>query len=234
MKKYRIESEENLKDLIKDIGFLPFFSHEIEGFSIEEMVNPSLWFSNEPGPWEWKGPIISNMKCAYGKFFNKKAGFISKEWFPDFANIRRDGYDFDARFEDGLATYNEQYLYNIVSSHHSILSKDAKIVGGYAKPRNKKERDNWEPRKGFDTLITKLQMECYVITSNFEYEQDRNGNFYGWGIARYATPEEYLGKTFSNKVYKHQPDESYKKIYRHLKKLFPNEEDNILEKFIRG
>lgn len=234
MKTYRIHTMEDLKIVVKEIGFLPFFSHEIEGFSIEEMVDASLWFSDQPGPWEWKGPVISEMKCAYGKFFHKKAGFISKEWFPDFANVRRDGYDFDARFEDGLATYNEQYLYNIIASRHSILSKDAKAIGGYVKPRNFKDRDSWEPRKGFDTLITRLQMEGYIITSNFEYEQDKNGNFYGWGVARYATPEEYLGKTFINKVYTRTPEESYKKIYRHLRKQFPEEEEEILEKFIKG
>ena len=39
----------------------------------------------------------------YGKFFAKKAGFISKKWLPVFANYRRDGYDFDALFEDEKA-----------------------------------------------------------------------------------------------------------------------------------
>lgn len=234
MKEYDIQTIEDLKSVIQEIGFLPFFTNEIKGFSIEEMVDPSLWFTDVPGPWEWKGPVISEMKCAYGKFFHKKAAFISKEWFPDFANVRRDGYDFDARFEDGLATHNEQYLYNIIASRHSILSKDAKVVGGYVKPRNKKDKDTWEPRKGFDTLITKLQMECYVTTSNFEYEQDKNGKFYGWGIARYATPEEYLGKGFSNKVYKRAPKESYERVLKHFKKLFPEEEESVLEYFIKS
>lgn len=27
-------------------------------------------------------------------FFVKKAGFISREWFPCFANYRRDGYNY--------------------------------------------------------------------------------------------------------------------------------------------
>jgi hypothetical protein len=41
---------------------------------------------------------------AYGKFFNKDAGFVSKSFFPTFANYRRNGYDFDALFEDELAS----------------------------------------------------------------------------------------------------------------------------------
>ena len=176
--------------------------------------------------------MIQELGCAYGKFFNKKAGFISKKWFNDFANYRRDGYDFDARVDDGLADYNEQYLYDIIASRHSILSKEAKAIGGYIKPK-KRGPDQWEPRKGFDTNITKLQMQCYVITSNFEYEMDRNGNFYGWGIARYSTPEEFFGKKFTNHVYDRTPEESKKRIIRHLKKILPEASIDEIEYFLR-
>ena len=113
--------------------------------------------------------------------------------------------------DEGLATYNEQYLYDIIASRHSILSKDAKVIGGYVKPKANGP-DQWEPRKGFDTSVTKLQMQCYVLTSDFEYEIDKNGNFYGWGIARYATPEEFYGKYFTSRVYKRTPEESFRKI----------------------
>ena len=40
-------------------------------------------------------------QCIYGKFFHKKTGYISVEWFPHFANYRREGYDFDALYDDG-------------------------------------------------------------------------------------------------------------------------------------
>jgi len=226
-----IRTKEDLERAVQELGFLPFFANEIKGFSIEENCDPRVYFSKEPGVWEWKGPVIQETRCAYGKFFHKKAAFIAKEWFPDFANYRRDGYDFDSRFEDGLATYNEQYLYNIIASRHSVLSKDAKAIGGYVKPRTKGP-DEWEPRKGFDTLITRLQMECYVLTSDFEYEVDKNGNFYGWGIARYATPEEFYGKRFSNRVYKRTPEESYKRIIRHLKKILPDTDEEEIKRFL--
>ena len=37
--------------------------------------------------------IAAGGRIAYGKFFDRKAGFISREWLPVFANYRRDGYD---------------------------------------------------------------------------------------------------------------------------------------------
>ena len=231
MKQFTLRTRTDLIEAVAYYGFLPFFANEIEGLSVEEMTPSRLWFTEISGPWEWKGPVISEGNCVYGKFFDKKAGFVSNQWFPDFANIRRDGYDFDARFEDGLATHNDQYLYNLIASKHSMLSKDAKILGGYMKPRNA-GKDDWKPRKGFDTTITRLQMQCYIITSNFEYEPGKNGQPYGWGIARYATPEAYLGKSFGKKVYYRKVDASRKRILKHLRSVPPDTETVYLERLI--
>ncbi len=230
MKRFHLRQPEDLVEAVGYYGFLPFFANDIEGFSVEEMTPAGLWFTDTPGPWEWKGPVISEGDCVYGKFFDKKAGFVSNQWFPDFANLRRDGYDFDARFEDGLAGNREKYLYDLIASRHSILSKDAKIIGGYMKPRNA-GKDDWKPRTGFDSTITKLQMQCYVITSNFEYELSKTGETYGWGIARYATPEEYLGRRFEKRVYARSPEQSRRRILAHLKKVLPGVDEALLERF---
>ena len=229
MKRWVLNERNDLIEAVAYFGFLPFFANEIEGFSVEEMTPARLWFTDVPGPWEWKGPVISEGNCVYGKFFDRKAGFVSNKWFLDFANLRRDGYDFDARYEDGLAGNREKYLYDLIAARHSILSKDAKLIGGYVKPQNA-GKDDWKPRTGFDTTITKLQMECYVITSDFEYEISKTGEPYGWGIARYATPEEYLGKSFAKNVYSREPDRSGKRILRHLHKVLPDVEIGLLER----
>ena len=33
--------------------------------------------------WKWKGPIVTEGRCVYGKFFAGKAGFVSKDCWPD-------------------------------------------------------------------------------------------------------------------------------------------------------
>ena len=76
-------------------------------------------------------------------------------------------------------------------------------------------------------------MQCYVLTSDFEYEIDKNGNFYGWGIARYATPEEFYGKYFTSRVYKRTPEESFRKILKHMKKILPDVPEDQLIRFLR-
>ena len=226
-----IRKKEDLIAAIEEYGIVPFFSNSIKGFSLEENCDPKVYFGQEPGLWEWKGPVIQETRCAYGKFFEKKACYISKKWFYDFANYRRDGYDFDARVSDGLVNYNDEFLYNIISSKHSILSKTAKAIGGYVKPKEK-GKDAWQPRKGFDTSITNLQMKGYVLIIDFEYEVDKQGNFYGWGVSRYSTPEEFFGKTFSKRCYARTPEESYKRLLRQLKKINPEASKADLIKFL--
>ena len=129
----RLRGPEDLVDLVREIGFLPLFSNAVPGFSVEEHVHPDAWFSGEEGVWEWKGPVIRESGCAYGKFFENKAVFISKAWFPDFANYRRDGYDFDARFDDGLASLRDKELFTLLNASAPVLSKWLKADGNYRK-----------------------------------------------------------------------------------------------------
>ena len=91
----RIQTWEELIDYIDEVGFLPLFKNEIDGFSAEENTSDLYWWSgdSDQDPWEWRKLIARSGQVAYGKFFGKKAGFISKEWFPHFANYRRDSYD---------------------------------------------------------------------------------------------------------------------------------------------
>ena len=104
MRKILIRTIEDLEDIINQWGFLPFFRGRIPGFSIEEVADPAIWYEDgDFRVWDWKGPAIQDLRCAYGKFFEKKAAFISREWFYDFANYRRDGYDYEGFFNDEKA-----------------------------------------------------------------------------------------------------------------------------------
>ncbi|MCR5652908.1 MAG: hypothetical protein K6F88_03815 [Ruminococcus sp.] len=221
-----IRSKSDLINVIDEYGFLPFFENSIEGFSIEEHTAPECWWHSDTGEWsawEWKGPVIRETGCAYGKFFEKKACYVSPEWFWNLANYRRDGYDFDARFDDGLAPYKDKRLYELISENAPILSKKLKDIGNYKKGGN----------KGFDTIISRLQSQCYVVISDFVYMRDKHGNSYGWGVAEYSTPEKFMSQSFSRNVYKRSPKESYERILEHFSKLFPNEDIAKLKKFIK-
>lgn len=220
---FKINSQRDLICAVEEFGFLPFFRNSISGFSIEEHISPRYWFSAEEGAWEWKGAVIKKTGCAYGKFFDHKAVFISKEFFPDFANYRRNGYDFDALYDEGMAKNSDKILYDLIDENKPVISKRLKKLGNYRKCGN----------KGFDSSILRLQELGYVIISDFVYLTDRNGNRYGWGVAEYSTPEEFMGKTFTDSVYRHEPDESYEIIFNRLKKVLSGSTEEQIKRILR-
>ena len=220
--RFTIRTKEDLKSLVKEAGFVPYFANSIPGFSVEEHIAPRAWFSGEEGAWEWKGPVIKETGCAYGKFFAHKAVYVSKKWFPDFANFRRDGYDFDARFEDGLASYKDKALFDLVDANGPILSKELKRLGSYRKGGN----------TGFDGTMGRLMSGCYVVINDFVYMKDRYDRTYGWGVAEYATAEQQQGNGFCDKVYRREPEESYERVFRHLRSVLPYAEEKNIHKIL--
>ena len=212
-----LRSAEEMADLVNEIGFLPFFVNSIPGFSIEESTPGELWFSESAdGPWEWKGPAIERANCAYGKFFQNKAMYISREWFPHFANYRRDGYDFEGFYADGLARNQDKKLIDALNRTGPALTKALKREAGYA---------GKDGLKGFDGVLTRLQMQTFVLTDGIEHLTDRFGQAYGWGICRYATPEQRYGEDCFAEVYELPPEESQRRILEHLQKLLPDADD---------
>jgi len=218
-----IHSPQELAELINRTGFLPFFAGPVEEFSLEDIIAPQYWFPAEGnGVWEWKTSVIRLSDCAYGKFFKGRAGFISREWYPDFANYRRDGYDFDARYEDGLARYTDKTVYDTLEAHGALLSKELKRLGNFRKGGN----------KGFEGIITRLQMQGYVVIRSFEYQRDKTGREYGWGVARYETAEQRFGTDFTDRVYSCEPEESKEKILKHLYGILPDADEKQIQKLI--
>ncbi len=78
-----IHSVDEAIEYIDKVGFLPLFKNDIDGFSLEERTVPEYWWSDNPevDPWMWRAIIARRHDIVYGKFFDKKAGFISKNGF---------------------------------------------------------------------------------------------------------------------------------------------------------
>ncbi|WP_026493478.1 AlkZ-related protein [Butyrivibrio sp. XPD2002] len=225
-----IRRREDLVELVNEIGFLPFFSGRIEGFSLEENVSYEAWYQGRWSgrvrwdAWDWKGEVLQNRELVYGKFFEKKAGFISKDLWPDFCNYRRDGYDFDARFDDGLAPYKDRDVVNYIEGSGAMLTREIKQNLNYKKGGN----------KGFETVITRLQMQTYVVPVNFEYSKRKNGEEYGWGNCRYDIAENFWGDKLCRSAYKRSPEESLDRIIKHIRKVLPRMDEEDLRALLKG
>jgi len=229
---FYVRTKQDLIDAVETFGIVPYFSNSIPGFSLEEHCDPSaLWSDTQDCSWDWKGPVIRETNCAYGKFFEKKAVYVSREWFPDLANYRRDGYDFDARYDDGLAKHQDKELYDLIEQNCPILSRELRVMGNYA--YSSRYGKSTEGKKGFDATITRLQEQCYVVISDFVYTIDKQGNRRGWGVAEYSTPEHWFGVDFTEMVYAREPEESYERLFQHLRDLNPQVSEEALRKFLK-
>ena len=200
-------------EYINKIGFIPLFKNEIPGFSLEERTVPEYWWCGDPkyDPWEWREIIARRGEIAYGKFFDKKAGFISKEWLPYFANYRRSGYDFDALWDDEKASYKQKKIMDVIDEADEIYSNELKQKSGFGKGGE----------KGFDGTMTNLQMMTYLTVRDFRQRKNKKGEFYGWPIAIYAKPETIWGREYVTSRYAEDPKKSGCKIASHIKDVYP-------------
>lgn len=125
-----LHTVDELIGYIEKVGFLPLFRNEIPGFSVEERTTEKYWWSEDAqrDPWVWREIIARRGDIAYGKFFHNKAGFISKKWFPYFANYRRAGYDFDARWDDELASFRQKKIMDLFMDDRIDEESDAEFA----------------------------------------------------------------------------------------------------------
>jgi hypothetical protein len=234
-----IRSWKDIENLTSELGFLPFFSNEIKGFSIEENTPPDFWFAGDTeGPWEWKGPVIRELTCAYGKLFQNKAGYVSLDWYPELVNYRRSKFKM---------TRDEKLVYNAIADHGSLLTHEIRELCGYVKPRAQrvnpveaavnKQYKRLIPkpkstREGYETVMTRLQMHTFLVIADFEYQYTVQGKRYTWGWARFCTPEALYGADRILACSNHSPEQSRQLVLKHLKSVLPHATDAQLIKII--
>ena len=58
------------------------------------------------------------------------------------------------------------------------------------------------------------------------------GKEYGWGIAEYATPEQFMGDDFAQDVYRCEPSESFERLTELVGGLFPAVSADEIRRFL--
>ncbi|MBR1585424.1 MAG: hypothetical protein IJ662_07795 [Clostridia bacterium] len=222
----RVRTPDQLIERIDQIGFLPLFRNSVPGFSVEEMTfGPDWWTGNEMiDPWEWRRLLADGGRVAYGKFFDKKAGFISLKWMPDFANWRRDGYDFDSLWEDELASFRQKKIMDRFGEKDEWFSFDLKRKAGFG-PGGE---------KNFEGVLTDLMMRTYVTVRDFRCRLNKEGKPYGWHVAVYTTPEAIWGYDAVTAAYREKPETSREKVYARVRALYPLATEGQIRAILKG
>ena len=216
-----IHSDAELMEYIHVIGLLPLLGSGIRGFSAEEVVDDECRYVVYPDGgwdwplWKWKGPIVQDGGVVYGKFFAGKAGFLSREWWPDLCNWRRSQHPAP---EEGTI---EDAILMTLAEHGSLITRELRAACGFTGPKM---------RSRFDGYITRLQMATRIVTEDFVYPQDKHGREYGWGWSLLTTPEQLYGREACQ--CERTPKESYQRIFSHLCQLLPEATEKQIRKLI--
>ena len=217
-----IHNATELMGYIQQVGFLPLLYSGILGYSADESVDPDCRYvllddgSWDWPLWDWKGPIVTEGDCVYGKFFNKKAGFVSRSWWPDLYNWRRHAHPAPS------AGSIEEAILMTLREHGSMITRDLRRACGFTEPKM---------RSRFDGYITRLQMACRIVTEDFVYPRDKHGKEYSWGWALLTTPEQLLGKDACH--CERTPEESLERMMEHLKQILPHATEKQIMKLIK-
>ena len=221
MRRKEIHSCAELMTLIQEVGFLPLLDSGIAGYSAEEVVDEECrYVVFDDGGWDWplwkwKGPIVQDGGVVYGKFFAGKAGFLSREWWPDLCNWRRSQHPAP---EEGTI---EDAILMTLAEHGSLITRELRAACGFTGPKM---------RSRFDGYITRLQMATRIVTEDFVYPQDKHGREYGWGWSLLTTPEQLYGREACQ--CERTPKESYQRIFSHLCQLLPEATEKQIRKLI--
>ena len=221
MRRKEIHSCAELFTLIQEVGFLPLLDSGIAGYSAEEVVDEECrYVVFDDGGWDWplwkwKGPIVQEGGIVYGKFFAGKAGFLSREWWPDLCNWRRSQHPAP---EEGTI---EDAILMTLAEHGSLITRELRAACGFTGPKM---------RSRFDGYITRLQMATRIVTEDFVYPQDKHGHEYGWGWSLLTTPEQLFGREACQ--CERTPKESYQRIFSHLCQLLPEATEKQIRKLI--
>lgn len=210
-----------LMQLIGQIGFLPLLDSGIDGFSAEEIVGEECRYYTDPEDgfvwqlWKWKGQIVTEMGCLYGKVFNRKAGFVGKEWIADLCNYRRSRYPYPA--EGSI----EEAILDSLRMAGPMITRELRAVCGF---------NGTKMRGKFDSFVTRLEMGTYIVTEDFVYPRDRHNREYGWGWSLLNTPESLFGEVVRDCTC--PPTESFERIYEHLRTVLPSASDRQIKRLI--
>lgn len=211
-----------LMEYIQQIGFLPLLDSGINGYSAEDIVAEDCRYILLPDGgwdwslWKWKGPIVTEGNCVYGKFFAGKAGFISKQWWGDFCNYRRSTHPVP---QEGTI---EDAILMTLREHGSLITRELRAACGFTGPKM---------RSRFDNYVTRLQMGCHIVTEDFVYPRDKRNREYGWGWSLLTTPERLYGNMACHADY--SPEESFERLFAHFKNILPAATEQQILKLIK-
>ena len=185
------------------------------------------WHTGDPetDPWEWRMRVLNERDdIAYSKMFFRKAGYITKEWYPYFLAARRGGKSFEELYADGIYSHFAKRIYELLREHDSLPLHEIKSLGGFDKKDTSK----------FEKALVDLQTGLFITMSGMQQKISRIGIEYGWFSTVFRTTERFWGYDVFDKAAGISPRKAVEKITERVLDLNPSADRTKIGKFIKG
>lgn len=107
----------------------------------------------------------------------------------------------------------------ILWKNDEVLSTELKKMAGFGKGG----------LKNYPGIITGLQMQLYLVITDFQRRKNKKGAEYGMSVSVMFPPETIWGYDLVTCAYSVEPAESWQRIIDHVKRLYPEcQESNIV------
>ena len=180
----------------------------------DTLDTPVKWHCGDPevDPWEWRMRVLEERTdIAYSKVFFKTSGFITRDWYPYFYAVRRNGETFEEVYERGWISHTAKRIYDIVRNGYVALH-EIKALGGFGK----------EDKLSFDRAM-----------AGRKQKKNKYGIEYGWNSTVFTTVENFWAER-DFEIRSLDAEESYEKIRKQILQLNPTAEEKTIRKFIKG
>jgi len=205
----------------KDDGLFGLFRY---GWGAED-ESALYWHTGDPDtdPWVWRIRVLEERNdIAYSKVFFRKAGYITREWYPYFLAARRNGKTFDEIYAEGTISQYAKRIYKVLQGYGALPLHVIKTFGGFGK----------EDKSRFDSALTELQMNLFITMCGQQQKISQKGEEYGWASTVFCTVEQFWPPEVIEKSLEITQREAEEAITAQIYKLNPKADGKRLKKFI--
>lgn len=188
---------------------------------------PVRWHTGEreTDPWEWRMRVLEERNdIAYGKLFFRKSGYITKQWYPHFLKVRREGMTFEEKYREGLMSQMARRIYGVFNEQKVLPLHSIKELAGITK----------EEKSKFDRALVELQSGMFLTMCGRQQKKTRLGEEYGWSSTVFTTVEEFWGSEVIRDADRISRREAVEEITDQILILNPQAQEKKILKFIQG
>ncbi|SHL63818.1 hypothetical protein SAMN02745136_05372 [Anaerocolumna jejuensis DSM 15929] len=197
-------------------------------FSLCDYYGDTIQWHTEDGetdPWEWRMRVLNEeTDIAYGKFFFKKSGYITREWYPYFYAVRRGDRELEEEYGNGNISLYAKKIYQLLTEYKELPLHLIKQYGGFG----------GEDKAKFDAAMTELQMKFYITMCGRSRKVSKAGEEYGWSSTVFCLTEDFFEGEIIKRALEINPAEAYDKLYQWIIGLNKEANPKKTAKFIKG